>query len=231
MNILTIIPARCGSKGVPKKNIKRLYDKPLIAYSINTSLKSEHITRTIVSTDCDEIAQIAKEFGAEVPFLRPTEFAMDKSLDIEYISHALEWLQSNQNYTPDFIVLLRPTTPIRDVSVINNAINLMINNGDATSLRSSHQPSETPYKWFRTKGDYYIPVCDNQVLSDADKPRQSFEKVFIPNGYVDIIKPSQIKLGHIYGDRILCFETQYTYEIDTNEDFEYIEYLLAKGKV
>lgn len=231
MNILAIIPARGGSKGVPKKNIKLLNNIPLIGYSIKSAKESKFINKIIVSTDCDEIKDIAETFEIEVPFLRPKEYATDNSLDIDFLKHTLAWLNENENYEPDLIVLLRPTTPIRDASIIDNAIQLMINNQNNSSLRSAHKSSESPFKWFKIKDDIFEPIHADYTIEDTNKPRQSFDDVFIPNGYVDIIKPQTIKeFNDVYSDKILSFITQTAYEIDTIEEFEYIEYKIQKAQ-
>ena len=124
--VLGIIPARGGSKGLPRKNIKLLNDLPLISYSIASGLESDYITRLVVSTDDKEIAKISKNYGAEVPFLRPKELAQDDILDFPVIEHSLNWLEQNEGYIPDFIVQLRPTSPLRPKGLIDKAINLII---------------------------------------------------------------------------------------------------------
>ena len=190
---------------------------------------SKKINRVIVSTDSQEIANIALQFNAEVPFLRPDELASDKSRDIDYILHSLDWLKNNENYTPDLIILLRPTTPLRETKFIDKAIDQMIQQRNATSLRSSHLVPETPFKWFSLKGNFYAPICDNYTLEDTNNPRQSFPEIYVPNGYVDIIKPDVIKKQNsLYGNKIFAFITPLGYEVDTLEDFEYIEYLIFK---
>jgi CMP-N-acetylneuraminic acid synthetase len=229
MNILAIIPARCASKGVPKKNIKLLNGVPLIGYSIKSAKESNYINKIIVSTDCKETQKIAQTFGIEVPFLRPKELATDKSLDIEFVKHTLEWLQVHENYVADMIVLLRPTTPIRESDIVDDAIKQMLSSQESSSLRSSHKSPESPFKWFKIKNGLYTPIHEDYTLADTNKPRQSFESIYIPNGYVDILKPQTIsKYNDIYGDKILSFVTEVSYEIDTMEDFSYIEYLAMK---
>src|SRR5512136_2838806 len=111
--ILALIPARGGSKGIPRKNIRSFSGYPLIAWSIAAALQAETVTRTIVSTDDEEIASVAREWGAETPFLRPAEFAQDQTTDLPVFEHALTWLTENENYHPDAVVQLRPTSPIR----------------------------------------------------------------------------------------------------------------------
>lgn len=227
MNILALIPARGGSKGVPRKNIKLLHDLPLIGYSIKCAQESKLINKIIVSTDCEEIKSVAEQFGIEVPFLRPKEFSTDTSLDGDFIKHSLQWLQTHENYIPDIIILLRPTTPLRQSDVVDKAITTILENENASGLRSSHEVSESPFKWFTVENNYYAPICNEYSLEDTNKPRQAFPKVYLPNGYVDIIKPSYLD-DMIYGKKILSFITKTSYEIDTLEDFEFIEYLLEK---
>lgn len=229
LKILCIIPARGGSKGVPKKNIKLLANKPLIAYTIQTALSSKMINNIVVSTDSKEILNVAKEYGVNTPFLRPKEFSKDSSLDIEYINHTLNMLEKD-GYTPDLIVLLRPTTPLRDSLLIDEAIHKIINSKDATGLRSAHSVAESPFKWFKVKNSFYTPICKELTLEDTNRPRQDFEDVYLPNGYVDIIIP-KYKDKNLYGENILSFITPISYEIDTIKDFEYIEFLAKKGNI
>lgn len=228
LKVLAIIPARGGSKGVPKKNIKLLGGKPLIHYSIDSALESKYINKILVSTDSQEIANVAEEKGISVPFLRPDELSQDTSLDNEYITHSLFYLREKENYIPDLIILLRPTTPIRQSTILDNAIEFFLENKNATSLRSSHEVSESPFKWFIIKEKYYEPICDKYTLMDTNRPRQFFPKVYVPNGYVDIIDPNFIDYN-LYGDKILSYVTPMSYEIDTKEDFHFIEYLIEKG--
>jgi CMP-N-acetylneuraminic acid synthetase len=231
LDILCIIPARCGSKGIPKKNIKLLNGVPLIGYSIKSAKESEYINKIIISTDCEDIKSTAELFNVEVPFLRPKELANDTSLDIDYIKHTLQWLKKHKDYIPDMIVLLRPTTPLRDAKVIDEAIEKFTMNSYATSLRSSHKSPESPFKWFYKKDNYYTTLSDEYTLKDTNRPRQSFDDVYIPNGYVDIIKlDTVIDLDDMYGDKILSFTTKLSYEIDTLEEFNYIEYKLKGNK-
>ena len=138
MEILAIIPARGGSKGVPRKNIRLVAGKPLIAYSIEHALHSNLITRVIVSTEDQEIADVSRQHGAEIPFRRPENLAGDKSIDLDVFKHALEWLEENESYSPDVIVQLRPTCPVRQVSTIDRAIQTFIDIRHADSLRSVH---------------------------------------------------------------------------------------------
>ena len=121
MSSLALIPARGGSKGLPRKNIKNLLGKPLIAWSIEAALNSKVVDRMIVSTDDKEISNVAKFCGAEVPFIRPTELAQDNSTTFSVIGHALDWLENRQSYVPDYLILLEPTSPLRDATDVERA--------------------------------------------------------------------------------------------------------------
>ena len=231
MKIIAVIPARSGSKGVPDKNIKMLVEKPLIAYSISAAIKSKLIDRVIVSTDSEKYASISKDYGAEVPFIRPNEYSGDKSTDYDFVKHLLDWLAKNEDNTPDYIIHLRPTTPLRDPSVLDNAIEKFMNNGEATSLRSAHEMSETAYKQFELEGKYFKTICTGSFdLDDANNSRQSFPKTYSPNGYVDILRTSHILVNHIlHGNRVMGYVTDFTIEVDTVDDFEFLEWQTNKN--
>jgi len=228
--VFGIIPARSGSKGLPGKNIRLLEGYPLIAYSIAISRMAKAISRTIVSTDSPEIASIAEKYGAEVPFLRPAELAQDKSPDIEFIIHAIHWFRQHEQKIPDYWALLRPTTPLRDPAIINSAITQMMNNKVATSLRSAHLASESPFKWFsRDKNGYFNGILPEYSNDQINGPRQSFSSVYIPDGYVDVLKsPFIIESGSLFGNKMLGFVSPSCAEIDTAEDFEFLEFELKK---
>ena len=230
--VISIIPARSGSKGVPKKNIKILAGYPLIAYSIVVSRLSAKIERTIVSTDSREFADIALAYGAEVPFLRPAEISKDTSLDIEYIRHALAWFQEHEGHQPEYIVMLPPPTPLRDPALIDQAIEKIVQNQEATSLRSACETRESPYKLFEIQDDFYRGLFPDDPRPEYyNLPRQTFPPVYHPNGYVDIIKSRTVTgLGSLHGPRILSFITPDVGELDRAEDFEHIEFVLSRHK-
>jgi N-acylneuraminate cytidylyltransferase len=230
MNIMAIIPARAGSKGVPGKNIKLLGGYPLIAYSIVAARLTKQIGHVIVSTDSKELADISREYGAEAPFLRPAELARDHSTDIDYMLHAIHWLQDNEGLIPDYLVQLRPTTPLREPQIMDEAITAIINRPEATSLRSAHPAPESPFKWFqKNEAGYFKGLFDggNDLLNN---PRQGFPDVLIPDGYVDVVKPSFIiHSGLLYGAKMLGFTSPFCTEVDTLNDFEFLEYDLNKN--
>lgn len=230
-SVVAIIPARGGSKAVPKKNIHILGGFPLVAYSIMAAKLAKGIDRVIVSTDNIEIAEIAKKFGAEVPFIRPAEFATDKSPDSHYLRHVLDWFDKHEGKHPDYLVNLRPTTPLRDPKHIDEAIELIIKNPAATSMRSGHEIRESPYKLFGMKDRYFVGLFPNDSRPEYyDLPRQTFPPVYQPDGYVDIIVTKWVLENEsIHGPKILAFASPDTGEVDRLEDFKFIEYTLEKG--
>ena len=162
MKIVAIIPARAGSRSIKNKNLIQIKNKPLIYYSINSAKKSNLINRIIVSTDSKKIKEVAKSYGAEVPFLRPKKISGFLSRDIKYLKHCINWLKK-ENYIPDLIVLLRPTTPFRETKIIDKAIKLVIKN-KSDSLRSVSVAKETPYKMWKKKENLCYPFLDLKKL-------------------------------------------------------------------
>jgi len=231
-NIIAIIPARGGSKSIPKKNIVDIGGHPLIAYSIAVAKLSKYISRIIVSTDSQEIANIAKKYGAEVPFLRPKEFAKDNSPDIEFFQHALNWFQKNEGYQPEYFVHLRPTTPLREPEIIDEAIEKFLNNKEATSLRSAHELRESPHKFFEIKDGFFVGLFPGDQRPEYyNLPRQAFSSAYHPNGYVDVIKSRiLIDANTLHGVKILPFITPVVEELDRPEDLDYIKFGLKRKK-
>jgi CMP-N,N'-diacetyllegionaminic acid synthase len=226
--IYAIIPARGGSKGVPKKNIKMLGGFPLIAYPIAAAKLSPSVERIIVTTDSEEIADIARKFGAEVPFMRPAEISGDKATDLEFMVHAINWFKENEGNAPEYWVELRTTTPLRKPADIDAAFEMIKVHPDATSLRSGHEIRESPYKLFGIKDDFFVGLFPDDPRPEYyNLPRQSFPPVYQPNGYVDILKTSYIdEHNKQHGDKMLAFPSPDTGEIDGPNDFPFIEFKL-----
>lgn len=229
--VVALIPARGGSKGVPKKNIQKIKEFPLIAYTIAAGILSKEIERVIVSTDSEEIAQTALRFGAEVPFLRPAEYSSDSSGDIEFVEHAIRYMYSNEETIPEYLVHLRPTTPFRKTEIIDEAIRLCIGHAECSSLRSGHKASESPYKWFLRNDEGYFRSLRGDIDNDmANTARQQFPDVYIPDGYVDVLRSSYvIKEDKLHGSKMLGFESPYCAEIDTIEDLDYIRFQIERN--
>lgn len=230
--ILALIPARGGSKGVPRKNILSIAGKPLIAYSILQALESGRINRVVVSTDDSEIADIARRWGAEVPFIRPAWCAQDFSPDIDVFRHALGWFSEQEAYIPDAIVHLRPPGPVRRVEHIDEAIDLLMAHPEADAVRSVSIARQTPYKmWHVTPSGHLEPLLRVDGLPDCQSlPRQRLPIAYWQNGYVDVVRPRAIleqrsmwgvcALPYVHNEPLL--------EVDYPEDIPAVEAALKR---
>jgi CMP-N,N'-diacetyllegionaminic acid synthase len=229
-SIVALIPARSGSKGVPNKNIKLLAGLPLIAYSIKAALKSNLIDRVIVSTDSEEYANIAREYGAEVPFLRSSELSGDKATDTEFFKHAIDWFKDNEDEVPEYFAHLRPTTPLRNPQIIDVALKSFIGS-DFTALRSVHKMSQSSYKTFEIKDDKLKCLCGGGFnIESANLARQAYTSTYDPNGYIDVVRTEMVvQKGLIHGDRVQAYLTEVSYEIDELQDIDFVEYLIKKS--
>ena len=232
-NILAIIPARGGSKGLPGKNIKCIAGHPLIAYSIKAALESPSITRVIVSTDSDEIAKVAGTYGAEVLFVRPAELAGDLSTDLEVFTHALEWLKKNENYQPDLVVQLRPTSPVRFIHDIEICIHKMLDS-DADSLRIVTPAFHTPFKmWVLNDENAQMqPLLQQDVICESyNQPRQNLPEIYWQIGTLDVIRTGVItEQKSMSGQNIFPYiiEQQFAVDIDDLESFQRAEKMMLK---
>ena len=228
-DIVALIPARSGSKGIPNKNIKLICGLPLIAFSIAVAKKSKLIDRVIVSTDSQEYADIAIKYGAEVPFIRPASISGDSSTDIQFIDHAISWFEDNESFVPKFIAHLRPTTPIRSYKVVDDALRGFINS-KFTALRSCHKMSESSYKTFEIEDSKLKCLCNGSFdIEIANHSRQSYPETYNANGYIDVIRSDMVKNhGLIHGNYVQAFITEPAYELDEISDVELLEYLMKK---
>jgi len=208
VEILCIIPARSGSKGIKNKNIMDYNGKPLLAWSIEQAQKCDYKMRIIVSTDSQEYANIALTYGAEVPFLRPHEISTDLSNDFEFINHCVNWLKINENYKCDIILQLRPTSPRRKIEDINKALKLFIENRDNFhSLRSVIPFEKSPYKMYKVVNNNLLPLfksIDN-IYEPYNEARQILPQCYLHNGYIDILNTSILNENTISGKNILPF--------------------------
>ena len=217
-----IIPARAGSKGVPRKNLIPLLGKPLLAYSIEHALGAHSVERVIVSTEDPEIAEIATRFGAEVPFMRPGHLSEDHVLDLPVFQHALAWLEENEDYQPDLIVHLRPTAPIRTPRQIDDAVRMLVADGRADSVRSVSKPGQHPYRMFKIGPDGFLePLLGHMNPEPFTLRRQDLPPIFWYNCVIDVSRRQTILDKHsMTGDRILplVIDPQYVVDIDSSED-------------
>ena len=219
-DVLAIIPARSGSKSIKDKNIRLINAKPMLAYSIEHALRAKCIDRVIVSTDSEEYAKIARKYGAETPFIRPKEYATDISLDIDVFEHALKYLEEKESYSPELVVQLRPTYPIRRISDIENMVSYMKNNPDIDSMRCIAPAKEVPYKmWFKNNDNIISPIMTD-IPECYNMPRQQLPKVYYQNACIDVIRTEVILEKHsMSGERIAGYEMDENFDIDTEEEF------------
>ncbi len=250
MEILALIIARGGSKGIPKKNILPLAGHPLIAYSIAAGLASEMVTRLVVSTDSEEIGAAARRYGAETPFLRPAELAQDNTPDLPVFQHALEWLAEHENYQPEMVVQLRPTSPFRRVGHIDQAAMRLIEHPEADSVRAVVVPFQNPFKMWQIGEDGLM----RPLIADVSKmlsrgadlpgglslaepynlPRQILPDVYWQTGYVDAAWADTIlSKNSMTGTRILpmVMEANEWIDIDTVDDWRRAERLIESGEL
>lgn len=230
MEVLAIIPARSGSKSVVDKNIRLIGGKPMIAHSIKHGLDSTLINRVVVSTDSEKYADIAREYGAEIPFIRPAEYATDTALDIDVFYHALTFLKEKEGYVPDIVVQLRPTYPIRDIRDIDNMITYMIDNPDVDSMRCIAPAMEVPYKmWLINEEEGESGHSDSvksirPLMTDIPEcynmPRQQLPKAYYQNACIDVIRTEVIlEQKSMSGSNIAGYIMNENYDIDTEEEF------------
>ena len=231
MKVLGLIPARGGSKRVNNKNTRLLNGKPLIAYTIEAALQTSSLSSVIVSTDSTDIKSVAKDFGADVPFIRPAEMATDTAGEIPLIIHALEWLQLNRKESYDAVVYLRPTAPLRTATVTEDVINAYKDwNCDAVRSVTLVEGVHHPY-WMYFKND------DNKALpfDPEHTPKEYYRSQLLPpvyrlNGVVDILNTKNLYTDEpsLYGDDMRIYELnqQYSFDIDTEDDFKLCELMM-----
>lgn len=221
--VLAIIPARGGSKGLPKKNITDLAEKPLIAWTIEASLDSKYITKTIVSSDSDEILEVAKNYGSDI-LKRPDELATDTSSSEVVIKHTLESMEEKF----DYVVLLQPTSPLRDTNDIDNAFKKLFSS-DVTALISVCEYDNKILKAFKENGIGYIEGISNNTYPFMR--RQDLPKTYMSNGAIYIIKVDEfLRNNSFYTDKTISFimDKLKSLDIDTEEDLKKVETIIKE---
>lgn len=232
---LGLILARGGSKSIPKKNIKLLGGKPLLAHTIEKAKRSRYLDRIILSTDDPEIAEVGRHYGAEIPFMRPKELAEDATKDYPVFVHALEWLKEREGWVPDFVVHLRPTHPFRKAEHIDLGIEMLAARPDADAVWTVGLPPVTPYKMFQVGDDGLLkPALTIPGEKEAfNWPRQKLPKVWNHYGQVDVARYATImEKKSMCGERILpIFLEGEVIDIDSPLDWEFAEFLIQKGQL
>lgn len=246
VEVLGIILARGGSKSIPKKSIAPCAGKPLMYYTIEAAKRTKNITRLIVSTDDEEMADIAQSLGVEVPFMRPKELAEDLTPDLPVFEYVLAELKSREGYVPDVVAHLRPTTPLKKTSDIDKGIELLLIHPEAQSVRSVCEPMHTPFKMYTIIEETGMlePLLKKAFSEVFEKypeaynmPRQLLPKVWRHSGYVDVIRSEVItELYSMSGTHILPFLFEQWRDIDIDSQIEIavaeqiIEKLREEGK-
>ena len=216
-NIIAIIPARGGSKRIPKKNIKYLCGKPLIQYTIESALESRFLDRIIVSTENEDIAKISENLGAEV-IKRPDKLALDSTPTEDVVFDIIEYMKVNQNYIPETIVLLQPTSPFRTRDDIDNAIE-NFRNSKCESLISVTEYDHSPYWSFKIKGGFLKSIFGGKKFLRS----QELPKLFRPNGAIFIIKTNTFfKYRSFYTKLMTPFIMSYESSIDIDDEFDFL---------
>ncbi len=233
--VLAVIPARGGSKGIPRKNIKPFAGYPLIAYSIQAALNSKLVTRVVVSTDDEEIAGVARQYGAEVPFLRPQAHAQDDTLDLPVFEHVLTTLAAQENYHPALVVQLRPTSPIRPISLLDEAIQMMLAAPQIDSVRGVVPSGQNPHKMWRVdphSGLMTGLMAVEGIAEPYNAPRQKLPPTFWQTGHIDVIRPKVILEQRSMSGTIIkpiFIDPDFTVDLDKPADWQRAEWLVWYG--
>ena|SRR3989344_1958228 len=231
--VLGVVGARSGSKSIPNKSIKPLLGKPLMAWIIEAAKNSKYITKLILSTDFPEYAEIGKKYGAEIPFLRPAELALDSVPDFDFLYHAATWMRDNVGFQADIILRLPPTTPLCRPEHIDACVELLINDPSADSSRTIISAPKHPYKLWKTEGKYLKPFLPEEFTGFKDThnmPRQSFPKAY---SHVDVIAlrwDTLVNQKSMAGEKVLYHEINKNdaVDIDSETDFLLAEILLKR---
>jgi CMP-N-acetylneuraminic acid synthetase len=221
-----LITARGGSKSIPQKNVKPLAGKPLIAWTIEAALRAQRLSRVIVSTDDEEIARVAREWGAEVPFMRPVELAQDDSPHLDVIRHALRWLEAEEESEPEYLMLLQPTSPLRTTADIDASI-ILAELREADAVISVCQTHDHPYL-----SKQITP--DGKLLDFVEKPRGYLPRQKLPpayslNGAIYVVRRDVLmERDDWYTDRTFAYimPPERSLDIDSPWDLHLVELIL-----
>jgi CMP-N,N'-diacetyllegionaminic acid synthase len=233
VSVLAIVPARSGSKSVPDKNVVSFRGRPLLVHSVAHGLAARNVDRVLVSTDSPRYRELALAAGAEAPFLRPAALAGDLSTDLEVFAHALSWLDHNEGYRPDVCVHLRPTSPTRSVHDVENAIELLLADPSADSVRSVTLAAQTPYKmWRLDESGLLRPLLATGALEAYNLPRQVLPPVYVQNAAVDVVRSSVIlERRSMTGARVLAYVMDTFADVDDWRELAQLERDFPAGEL
>tara|TARA_B110000003_G_scaffold211671_1_gene210669 strand:- start:200 stop:904 length:705 start_codon:yes stop_codon:yes gene_type:complete len=223
-NILCVIPARSGSEEIKNKNIKTFVDRPLIAHAIEYARSCKLITKTIISTDSNKYAEIARKHGGEVPFIRPKKYSGPTSQDIDFMQHALINCEKIYQLKFHIIVLLRATSPVRPKNLIERGIKMIKDDPSASSLRAVTISHQHPYRHFTFDGQY-IEGYEKSVYEPYNLPRQSWPKSYYSAGDLEVVRRETLLGGSVSGKKIipLILEDEEVVDIDSHKDWKLAE--------
>ncbi len=233
--VLGVITARGGSKGIPGKNIKPMLGKPLLAYTIEAAKNSGVLDRLIISTDDEAIADVAKEYGCEVPFMRPKteDLAGDKASHLEVMKHAVRYLKDKENYLPDYVMILQPTSPLRQASHIKESVDLILKSGADSVLSVSEIPENFHYKKamaLNVDGDLKLVFPAGEPIFKRTARRQDLEKTYWSVGSIYLFKTALLEKGNFYGEKTvpIFIDPKYVADINVPADWEPTERLMRE---
>jgi len=234
--VVAIVPARGGSKSIPRKNLRLFAGHPLLAYSIAAGLQAQTVDRVIVSTDDEEIAEVARRYGADVPFLRPAALAADATTDLPVFQHALSWLGEQEGFKPELVVQLRPTSPVRPPGLVDQAVSLLAGHTEADSVRGVVPAGQNPHKMWRISKDERLePLLRVRGIAEPyNAPRQALPATYWQTGHIDVARRRTILDGGSMSGRVILpviIDPAYTVDIDTLRDWQRGEWLLASGEL
>ena len=228
MNVLGVIPARGGSKGIPKKNIRPLCGHPLIYYTIKSAKESSVLSDFIVTTDDMEIKNISEHYGAKVPFMRPKELSGDKALAIPTIRHAVLFYEKIVGFMFDYIIMLQPTAPLRLAKDIDRAINILIDNNSDSIISVVNVENFHPMKMKIINNNFLYDYVESKV---ENPPRQGLPEIYIVNGAIYAVKRDVfIKENTFKGEKCLPYvmESDDSINIDAETDFLIAEHFIKR---
>lgn len=231
-SVLVIVPARAGSKGLPGKNIAPLGSVPLVAWPIASALAAASVTRTIVTTDGESIARVARAYGADVPFMRPASLAGDDVTDEPVVRHTLGWLFESEGRIPEFVVQLRPTTPFRPRGLVDEAVALLRSDRRTDCVRGVTPAPMTPFKmWTHSGRDGLIrPLLSVEGVAEPfNQPRQRLPQVLVQTGHIDVFRSSMVlERNTLTGERVrpVFVDPRYHVDIDRAADLDTAERML-----
>lgn len=217
LRIVAVIPARGGSKGIPRKNMRDLVGKPLIAYTVEAALKSKTLRRVVVSTDDVKIAEVAKSYGAEVPFLRPAELAKDDTPGLLVIQHAVKWMEENEGHKLDVVVVLQPTSPLRSERYIDETVEKLLRTG-ADSVITVCKVRHHPFWSFTAEEDRLHPFVEKEITVGK---RQDLPEIYAVNGAVYAVRRDVLfEQNSVFGRDTRAVFMPYEESVDIDNYFD-----------